>query len=428
MPHIVLLGTADTKLDELLYLREQILEQGGTDCKVTFVDVGRSAVQHKHINVTQDVLITHYSPKDDPRDVSKLPRGEVIKHMMACAINWLRQAFDAGLQHHDCAIHAVVSAGGSGGTSLASGVMREVLPMGLPKLIVSTTASGDTRPVVGEIDITMMYSVCDIAGLNHLLRQILCNAGGAIAGMAKAYERFLAKESKPAAEQHKKRVGLTMFGVTTPCVDKVREYLVNNYPLETYVFHCTGTGGRAMERLVDEGVLEAVLDVTTTEICDHICGGVMDAGPRRLESPLKNGIPHLISVGALDMVNFGPKATVPEKYRGRNLFEHNPLVTLMRTNAEESEMIGKFIAGKIKDFAKDREKVQVVLPTGGVSIISVQNAPFHDREADQALFSTIKDELNGSNVIVIEDQRDINDPGFAVDLAKRFVRMMGLER
>lgn len=302
MPHIVLLGTANTKLDELLYLREQILQQGGSGYKVTFVDVGRTAVHHEHINVKQELLITHYPPKDGHKDVLKLPRGEVIKHMMACATNWLRQAFEAGLQYPDRAIHAVISAGGTGGTSLASGVMREVLPIGLPKLIVSTNASADMRPIVGETDITMMYSVCDIAGLNHLLRRILSNAGGAIAGMAKAYERFLAEESKPPAEQHKKRVGLTMFGVTTPCVDTAREFLESNYAIETFVFHCTGAGGRAMERLVDEGVLEAVLDVTTTEICDQICGGVMDAGPQRLEAPLKKGIPHLISLGALDMV------------------------------------------------------------------------------------------------------------------------------
>lgn len=429
MPHIVLLGTCDTKLDELLYLRSQILERGDGSCRVTFVDVGRGPINHEHITVTHDTLTTKYAPDGDPKDVAGLPRGDVIKYMISCASNWLSEAYQSGLGDPGKAIHGIINAGGTGGTSLASGVMRAVLPVGLPKLIVSTNASGDVGPVVGETDITMMYSVCDIAGLNYLLRRILSNAAGAIVGMAQAYERSLNDVSKDSeGGQRKKRVGLTMFGVTTPCVDKARQYLEDNYPIECFVFHCTGAGGRAMERLVDEGVLEAVLDVTTTEICDNLCGGVMDAGPHRLEASLKAGIPYLVSVGATDMVNFGPKATVPERYRSRKLFEHNPTVTLMRTSPHECALVGEFIVDKIKTFAANTSKVQVVLPMGGVSMIATPGAPFHDAEADEAIINTIKNGLGGTDVALWQDERAVNDESFAIDIAKRLAEMMGLSK
>ncbi|EMD00538.1 hypothetical protein BAUCODRAFT_61094 [Baudoinia panamericana UAMH 10762] len=427
MPQFVLLGTCDSKLDELLYLRSQILASGGERCEVTFVDVGRSPVDHEHITVRQDILTTKYAPGAGAKDVQNLSRGDVIKYMIECASKWLAEAYQLGLKDPKQAIHGIINAGGTGGTSLASGVMRNVLPIGLPKLIVSTNASGDMRPVVGETDITMMYSVCDVAGLNYLLRRILSNAAGAIVGMAKAYEGSLAAEPKGESHSHQKRVGLTMFGVTTPCVDKVREYLESNYPIECFVFHCTGAGGRALERLVSEGVLEAVLDITTTEICDQLCGGVMDAGPHRLEAPLEAGIPYIISLGATDMVNFGPKPTVPEKYKSRKLFEHNPTVTLMRTTPEECAAIGAFIVDKVKQFATDKAKVELVLPLGGVSMIATPDGPFYDAAADDAIFSSVRNGLKGFDVQLVEDARTINDEGFAVDIAKRLVRLMGLD-
>ena len=302
MPHIVLVGTCDTKLDELLYLHSQIIESGGSTCKITFVDVGRSKTQHEAITITQDVLTSKYAPKDGSKDVANLPRGDVIKYMIECGSNWMRGAYNAGLKDRDQAIHGVVGAGGTGGTSLVSGIMRNVLPIGLPKLIVSTNASGDTGPVVGEVDISLTYSVVDIAGTNSLLRRILSNAAGGIVGMAQAYERSLSRGVQAGKTEQKKKVGLTMFGVTTPCVDKVRQYLESTFPIECFVFHCTGHGGMAMERLVQQGDLDAVLDITTTELCDFICDGVMNAGPRRLEAALKAGIPYIISVGAIDMV------------------------------------------------------------------------------------------------------------------------------
>ena len=426
MPHVVIIGTCDTKLEELLYLRSQILESGNGQCKVTLVDAGRSPVKDDNIDVTQDTLTSQYAPKEGSKDVASLARGEVINYMIACTTNWLKEAYQKGLDDPYSAIHGVIGAGGTGNTSLISGVMRAVLPIGFPKLIVSTNASADVSPVVGETDIAMMPSIVDIAGSNALLKRILSNAAGAIVGMSQAYERSRVGEGAAATDNQKKRVGLSMFGVTTPAVDTARKYLENNYPIECYIFHQTGAGGKAMERLVDEGGLDAVCDLTTTELCDYQCGGVMDSGPNRLEAALKAGIPYVISCGALDMCNFGPKATVPEKYQDRKLYEHNPTVTLMRTNPEESREIGRFIVDKLRTHTKDKSKVQLMLPLGGVSIIATPGSPFHDAESDQALFSTIRNGLEGSGISLIEDERAINDEGFATDAAKRLVEMMQL--
>ncbi|PPJ53927.1 hypothetical protein CBER1_04642 [Cercospora berteroae] len=427
MPHIVLLGTCDTKLEELLYLRSQILEQSSST-RITFIDVGRSPTQHEAITITQDTLTSKYQPTEN-QDVASLSRGDVIRYMITCASNWLREAYQRGLDDPTQAIHGIVSAGGTGGTSLAAGVMRETLPIGFPKLIVSTAASGDTGPIVGESDITLTYSVVDIAGTNSLLKRILSNAAGSIHGMATAYEKSLASNptkssDTPSSSKQKFRVGLTMFGVTTPCVSQIRSYLETSYPIECFIFHCTGHGGKAMERLITQGDLDAVLDITTTEICDHLAGGVMSAGPHRLEAALKAGIPYIISLGATDMVNFGPKATVPERYADRLLYEHNPTVTLMRTSVGECKSVGEFLVEKVKGFAKKKENVKVVLPLGGVSMIATPGGPFYDAEADEAIFGAVREGLEGSGVEVVEDERDINDEGFAVDIAKRLVGLM----
>lgn len=392
---------------------------------MTLVDLGRSSTKHDAITVSQSTLTSQYAPSGT-QDVSTLARGDVIKHMITCGSNWLRAAFQKGQKDPSNAVHGIISAGGTGGTSLASGIMKDNLPIGFPKLIVSTAASGDTGPLVGETDITMTYSVVDIAGTNSLLKRILSNAAGAIVGMATAYEKSLSETANNSGPERKK-VGLTMFGVTTPCVDKVRQHLESHYPVECFVFHCTGHGGKAMERLVTQGELDAVLDITTTEICDHLSGGVMSAGPARLEAALRAGIPYIISVGATDMVNFGPRGTVPEKYQQRKLYEHNPTVTLMRTSPQESREIGNFIASKINEHAKGKGKVQVVLPKGGVSMIAVPDGPFYDAEADEAIFSSIHNGLKDSGVTLIDDKRAVNDEGFAVDIAERLASLMGLK-
>ncbi|SMQ45672.1 unnamed protein product [Zymoseptoria tritici ST99CH_3D7] len=424
--HIVLLGTCDTKLDELLYLRSQILGNGDDYTRVTFVDVGRSFVEHEAITVTQKALIEDYAPAG-AQNISSLPRGDVIKYMISCASSWLLETYQAGLEDPSEALHAIISIGGTGGTSLASGVMRDVLPIGFPKLIISTAASGDTGPIVGESDITLMYSVVDIAGTNSLLRRILSNAAGSVVGMAKAYEHSLSQQSDSSSPTSRKRIGITMFGVTTPGVDAIRKHL-EQYNLETFVFHCTGHGGKAMERLIQQGELDAVIDLTTTEIADHLCGGVMSAGESRLEAALKAGIPYIISLGATDMVNFGPRPTVPEKFNARKLFEHNPTVTLMRTSPNECREIGEFIVEKIMTHAADRKKVQVVLPKAGVSMIATPGGPFYDAEADGAIFAAVRDGLSGSGVVLREDDRDVNHKGFAIDVAEQMVALLGLQR
>ena len=423
MPHIIILGTCDTKLQELLYLRSQILDNGGDDCKVTLIDAGRSPVQHDAITVTQDTLTSKYAPEQGSTDVGGLPRGEVISYMIASASKCVRDIYQKGLQDPSEQVHGIVSAGGTGNTSLASGVMRATMPIGLPKIIVSTNASTDVSPVVGEMDITMMPSIVDIAGSNQLLNRILSNAAGAIVGMSKAYERSQRGVQEDSAKR-KKRIGLSMFGVTTPCVDMAREYLEKNYDCECFIFHQTGAGGKAMERLIAEGGLDAVCDITTTELCDHQCGGVMDSGPHRLEAALKAGIPYVISCGALDMCNFGPRSTVPEKYQNRNLFEHNPTVTLMRTNVEECTAIGQSIADKVRTHAKNSKNVSVVLPLGGVSIIAEPKGPFHDPEADGALFAALRDGLKGSSVAIHELQEPINERSSAEFMVKQLVEMM----
>ncbi|KAI4853109.1 UPF0261 domain-containing protein [Aureobasidium sp. EXF-8845] len=413
MPHIVLLGTLDTKLPEILHLHSRLDALSSPDTSVTLLDCGRIPVDHPAITITQDELVTRFGTKEERDTLQDLPRGEIIKLMIRYTTLCIEEL------HAKRPIHGIVSAGGSGGTSLASAVMR-TLPIGLPKLIASTVASGDTGPIVGETDITLMYSVVDIAGTNDLLRTILNNAAAAMV----VYEQQLQRQQDQSKEARRLRVGITMFGVTTPCVDKIREHLESNYAVETYVFHATGHGGKAMERLVAERRLDAVLDLTTTEICDFLMGGNMSAGPDRLEAALKAGMPTVISLGATDMVNFGPRATVPEKYQQRKLLEHNPTVTLMRTTKDECKSVGEFIANKIKCFAADPEKVQITLPKGGVSMIATPGGDFEDRDADDMLIETLISQLQDSGITIVHDERDINDEGFAVDIANQLMQLI----
>jgi uncharacterized protein (UPF0261 family) len=413
-PKVVLLGTCDTKLEELLYLRNVIARN---NADIIFMDVGRKPTQHDTITIGQRRLLEEFG---DDENLDGLSRGEVIRKMAACATMAVKSL------HKESKIHAIISAGGSGGSSLAAEVMRNALPIGLPKLIVSTIASGDTGPLVQETDITMMNSVVDVAGLNQILRQILNNAGSAVAAMANAYASSL--NLQPKLEAQKKRVGISMFGVTTPAVDSIRKHLETNYEIETYVFHATGHGGKAMERLVRESKLDAVLDLTTTEICDHIAGGVMSAGVHRLEAAAEAGIPNIVSLGATDMTNFGPIASVPERYKERKLYEHNAVVTLMRTSKDEARQVGEFIVEKLTKHAINPSAIQVWLPRGGVSMIAVPDGPFEDTSVDAILFQVIKDGLAASGIEVVDDERAINDEKFAHDIAEALIVKMGLRR
>jgi uncharacterized protein (UPF0261 family) len=417
---VALLGTCDTKLEEILFFRNEILKS--SNCAVILLDVGRSPTTHEAIDIRQRDLVDKHGDGKSPAD---LARGDVINLMASCASKEVAQLYRSGQ------IHGIAGVGGSGGTSLVATVMRDAVPIGVPKLIVSTIASGDTGPLMGETDITMMYSVVDVAGLNRLLRDILSNAGAAIAAAAKAYQsrcQNIETGSTEGTTPSKQRVGITMFGVTTPGVDSIRHHLETNYEIEVYVFHATGHGGKAMERLVREGRLDAVLDLTTTEICDLITGGVMSAGPNRLEAAAKAGIPYVVSLGATDMTNFGPRPTVPAQYGGRTLYEHNPVVTLMRSSSDECRQIAEYISEKLLTHAKRPDLVQVWLPQGGVSMISTPGGPFADAHADSVLFEALKQGLKGSGINVVEDARDVNDETFAKDIAEAMVKLMGLKR
>ena len=424
MPHVLLLGTLDTKLEEILYLRSRLLETSARfsiPLEITLIDCGRQFTSCDVATVSHTDLVARYS-RDDPSDRLSWTRGQTIQFMAGCATRCVREIVTTS------EIHGIIGAGGSGGTSLIAAVMRDAVPIGLPMLIVSTVASGDTGPIVGETDITLMYSVVDIAGTNGLLRNILGNAAGAMFGMAVTYEHDTTKPANPINTRSKSglktRVGVTMFGVTTPCVDRIRHHLETKYSAEVFVFHATGHGGKAMERLVEDGQIDAVLDITTTEICDLIAGGNMSAGPQRLEAALKGGIPNIISLGATDMVNFGPMSTVPSQYRDRNLLVHNSSVTLMRTSLEECKRVGEFIVNKIKTYAQDPKLVEIWIPTGGVSSLGTPDGLFADTKADMALADTIRLGLKGSGFRIIDDKRDINDVGFASDIAESLMALV----
>jgi uncharacterized protein (UPF0261 family) len=287
--------------------------------------------------------------------------------------------------------------------------------VGVPKLMVSTMAAGDTRPYVGAVDMTMMYSVVDIAGLNRISERILTNAAAAIAGMARAYA-----DADQSATASKLLIGATMFGVTTPAVTKAREVL-EAHGYEVLVFHATGTGGKSMEALVNGGFLAGVLDLTTTELADELVGGVLTAGPDRLEAAGAMQLPQVVSLGALDMVNFGAFDSVPPQFKERNLYKHNPTVTLMRTTPAETAELGRIIARKLN---QAQGPVALFLPLKGVSLIATAGQPFYDPEADQSLIDSLLADLDTNRVEVHQFDRDINDPQFATAMATRLHEMI----
>jgi uncharacterized protein (UPF0261 family) len=307
--------------------------------------------------------------------------------------------------HEEGRLDGILCVGGSGNSSIGAAAMR-VLPVGVPKLLVSTVASGDTRPYMGATDVSMTYSVVDISGLNRISERILANAAGAIAGMA----RVIVPESGAG----RPLIGATMFGVTTPAVTRARERL-EELGYEVLVFHATGTGGQSMEALARGGFLAGVLDLTTTELADDLVGGVLSAGPDRLEVAGELGLPQVVSLGALDMVNFGPRETVPSQFEGRNIYVHNPTVTLMRTTPEECAELGRRIARKL---SAAKGPTALFVPLKGVSMIATEGGPFHDAAADEALFAALREGL-GENVELHELDLDVNDPAFADAMANR---------
>lgn len=405
---ILLLGTFDSKLPELKYTHSQLQQCNNTN--ILTLDLGRIPTSDPEITIPA-------------QDNTHLSRADYINAAVAHSTPLAARLFASGK------IHGAVGIGGSCGTALATGVMRGAFPVGFPKMMVSTMASGDVRPYIEETDITIMYSVVDVAGGNCILNGILGNASAGIVGMAGAYAARLKKEEQGGGkgERKKRSVGVSMFGVTTPCADRVREILEDEEKgggYEVYVFHATGAGGKAMERLIAEGQIDAVVDLTTTEVVDELVGGVLTAGPNRLEAAAKMGIPQVVSVGACDMVNFGPLETLPSQLRERLVHRHNPMVTLVRTSPAECRQIAQFIAHKLRAFSTRPDLIRVLLPAGGISMIDLSGQPFHDPEADEVLFSTLEKELQGSGISVRRDEHDINSPKFAMSAAESLVELI----
>ena len=403
-PTVLVVGTLDTKGEELKFIRDIV---AGSGLRARLVDVSTAGKAASCDVSAQEVALNH------PRGGSAVfasDRGASVTAMAEAFTNWLRRQGD---------IVGVISAGGSGGASLVAPGMR-ALPIGVPKLIISSVASGDVGPYVGPADITMMYSVTDVQGLNSISRQVLANGANALVGMVRArLDERAANAREPGVNLP--AVGLTMFGVTTPAVQNVAAALRGDY--ECLVFHATGVGGRSMEKLVDSGLLSGVIDLTTTEVCDLLMGGVFPATEDRFGAIIRTRVPYIGSVGALDMVNFGAPDTIPERYRGRKLHVHNPQVTLMRTTAEENERIGRWIGERLN--AMDGP-VRFFLPEGGVSALDAPGQPFWDPDADIALFRALDQTMRQtSNRQLIRLRRNINEPEFATAVVAAFRSVVG---
>lgn len=386
----LVVGTYDTKGEELHFIRDKLLARG---IQVKTVDLSTSGKPSTADVTPMQIASLHNAGASA---VFSNDRGQSVTAMAEAFARWIEKERGIG---------GILSAGGSGGTTLATSAMRK-LPVGIPKVMVSTVASGEVGHYVGPSDIMMMYSVADIQGLNPITEKVLSNAANALAGMMSglpdaATQQSRSRNARPAA-------GLTMFGVTTPCIQAIQKRLEVDY--DCLIFHATGTGGRSMENLVDSGLIHAMLDITTTEVADMLVGGVFAADADRFGSAIRTGIPYVGSVGALDMVNFGPRASVPEKFRARHFVVHNANVTLMRTTRDENRAMGEWIARRLNLM---EGPVRFLLPEGGVSLLDAPGKPFHDPEADHALFEAIEKTLNQtSRRRAIRVNANINDPLF----------------
>jgi uncharacterized protein (UPF0261 family) len=397
MGAIYVAGTADTKGAELAYVARLVAQAG---VPAVLVDLSTSGRSGSADISPQEVAASHHG---GARAVFTGDRGTAVSTMAEAFQYFILARKD---------VAGLIGIGGSGGTALITPAMR-ALPIGVPKLMVSTVASSNVAPYVGPSDIAMMYSVTDIAGLNRISRVILANAAHAIAGMVRA--------TIPPARDEKPAIGLTMFGVTTPCVNQVVAMLRDDF--DCLVFHATGTGGQSMEKLADSHLLAGVLDITTTEVCDLLMGGVFPCTEDRFGAVARSGLPYVGSCGALDMVNFGAMETVPPHYRNRRLYVHNPQVTLMRTTPEECARIGRWIGEKLN---LCKGTVRFLLPESGVSAIDAPVQPFHDPEADAALFTALEETVQQTDRRrLIRRPENINDPEFAQALVTQFRDVIG---
>ena len=396
---VYLLATCDTKGVEAAFVRDRLLE---LNVPVQLVDVGSGGDPTVSADVSRAQILSASSTESSAQAPKE--RGAAVGRMAEAAGKWVVAEHSAGR------VDGVLGIGGSAGSTIATAAMRR-LPLGVPKVMVSTLASGNVRPWVGDKDILMVNSVVDIAGLNRISRNVLDQGARAMAGLV-----VLPRASASSVERP--LIAATMFGVTTPCVQRARRKL-EQAGYEVLVFHSTGNGGQAMESLIDEGLIAGVLDVTTTELADELVGGILSAGPDRLTAAGRRGIPQVISVGALDMVNFGPRETVPARFQARRFHIHNPTVTLMRTTVDECRRLGEEIGQKA---AASAGPVRILLPSQGVSAIDASGESFDDVEARRALFAGIR--ATAGDAPVIERNEHINDTAFAESAADSLLAML----
>ena len=402
---VYLLCTLDTKGPEAAFVRDALRE---LDVGVTIVDTGALGQPAFAADLTREQVfaaagtsLTEVAAKND--------RGTAITAAAKGAAEIIRQAHAAGK------VDGVIALGGSAGTTIGTTAMR-TLPLGVPKVMVSTMASGQTRQYVGDKDIFMLNSVVDIAGINRISRKILGEAAAAMAGMVNALKNPQSEIHNPQSDRP--LIAATMFGVTTPCVQRARQVL-EEAGYEVLVFHATGNGGQAMESLIRDGLIAGVLDITTTELADELVGGVLSAGPTRLTAAGECGIPQVVSVGALDMVNFGPPETVPEKFRSRKFHQHNPTVTLMRTTPDENAKLGAEIGRKV---AAAKGPAAIMIPLRGISAIDADGKSFDDSAARKSLYDAIR--AGHGNVELIEMDNHINDEAFALAAAEKLLKLI----
>lgn len=395
---IAVLGTLDSKGEEHAFVAKLISQRGFA---TLLIDVGTGGAPTIKNDVTREEVAAAGGIDLAPI-LERQDRGECVTAMSEAAPKLVAQLAAEGK------IHGIISLGGGGGTAIGTAAMRG-LPVGFPKVMVSTLASGNTAHYVGSKDITMIPSIVDVSGLNRISKVIFGRAAGAICGMV---------ESEISSnEQDRPLIAASMFGNTTECVEAARKIL-EDAGYEVLVFHATGTGGKTMETLIEDGLVSGVLDITTTEWADELCGGTLSAGPNRLEAAGKAGIPAIVTPGCLDMANFGARETVPEQYEGRNFYIHNPQVTLMRTTPEECDKLGKILTEKVNAYTGP---VTILLPTKAISIISAEGQSFYDPEADDALFSAIKKNLSPS-VELLEIDAEINAPEFSKACAEALLK------
>lgn len=400
MKTVAIVGTFDSKGTEFSFVRDMLQGLGLNTLTI-------------HSGVFEPMFVPDVSNEEVAREAGADIREIASKRDRSLATEVLAKGMEKLIPrlYAEGKFDGIISFGGSGGTSIVTPGMR-ALPIGVPKIMVSTVASGNVSQYVGTSDIMMYPSIVDVSGLNSISTKIFTNAALAIAGMVK-FEVEHAVEKKPL-------IAATMFGLTTPCVNQAREYL-EEQGYEVVVFHATGAGGKTMERLIESDFFDGVLDITTTEWCDELVGGVLNAGPYRLEAAVRARVPQVVSTGALDMVNFGPFDTVPEKFGNRTFYKHNPTVTLMRTTVEENKELGKIIAGKLNEATAP---TALMLPLTGVSGLDVEGQPFYGPEEDRALFDTLRQQIDRNAVELIELDTDINDQSFALAAARKLIELM----